>query len=68
MKIKGYLLYSPATHNYFFRVYDPHDRSKFVDYDLCVEDMEIVIIDRFVELKQGDHNRIDYTDKVLGKN
>ncbi len=63
---KGFLLYSPITQKHFFRVYDPEDKSKFVDYDLYAEDIEIEILDGFTELCEGeDGNRLDYSRRVL---
>lgn len=64
--IKGYLLYSPITHKHFFRVYHEKDRSKFLDYDLAAEDIEVVLADRFTVL-HSNTGRLDYTDHVLGR-
>jgi hypothetical protein len=63
---KGFLLYSPITHKHFFRVYDPEDKSKFVDYDLCAEDIEVEILDGHLELYEGERNKLDYSRKVRG--
>jgi hypothetical protein len=30
--VRGFLLYSPVTKDYFFRIYDPADKRKFTDY------------------------------------
>ena len=68
--VQGFLLYSPFTKDYFFRVYDPTDKSKFKDYDLRFEDMQIEIKDNFVALyedEESDQRSLDYTSKVLGK-
>lgn len=63
---KGFLLYSSLTHKHFFRIYDPEDKSKFTDYDLCAEDIEIEILDGFTELYEGeDRNRLDWSRKTL---
>lgn len=60
---RGFLLYNPFDHKYFFRVY-AEDRS-FVDYDLCVEDLEIEILDKFTSLYKGpERNRLDYNVTV----
>jgi len=65
---RGFLLYSPVTKGFFFRVYGPDDKGKFVDYDLCFEDLEIEILDRHTSLyEEADRNRIDYSSRVLGK-
>jgi hypothetical protein len=64
---RGFLLYSPATKGFFFRVYDPEDKSKFVDYDLHFEDLEVEIVDNFTCFYEGERNRIDYSPAVLGK-
>ena len=65
---KGFLLYNPFTHKYFFRVYDPEDKSQHTDYDLCAEDIEVEILDGHTELYEGeDRNRLDYSRKVLGR-
>ncbi|MCX5637086.1 MAG: hypothetical protein NTX52_05255 [Planctomycetota bacterium] len=78
--VKGFLLYSPFTRKYFFRVYNP-DKT-FEDYDLAFEDMEVQILDSFVALYKTDKgNKLDYstapealqmriqqiTSKVLGR-
>ena len=66
--IKGFLLYG-MNHKYFFRVYDEKDKSKFKDYKLAFEDMEIIINDRFIHLyeEEGKEPRLDYSPEVLGK-
>lgn len=65
---QGFLLYSPFTHKHFFRVYDPHDKSKFKDYDLCAEDIQVTITDRFTTLyHDGEDGRLDYSRRVLGR-
>lgn len=64
---RGFLLYSPFTETYFFRVYDPEDKGKFTDYDLCAEDIEVEIVDGLTTLYEGGkRNRLDYTRRVLG--
>ena len=74
MKVKsakgevGFLLYSPFTEKYVFRIYDPEDKSKHTDYDLCACDIGVQIVDETLELYQGeDRNKLDYSRKVLGK-
>ena len=64
--VKGFLLYSPFTKKHFFRVYDPEDKSVFVDYDLVAEDIEIKILSNFTSLYESEkRNRLDYTSKVV---
>lgn len=66
--IKGYLLYSPATQNHFFRVYNKKDPTKFKDYKITAEDIEIKLLSNFnalIELDTGE-KILDYTAKVLG--
>lgn len=62
--IRGFLLYNPFEKGYFFRVYDEKDRSKFEDYDLAAEDIEIQILDKHIVLRDG---KLNYTKKVLGR-
>jgi hypothetical protein len=64
--VKGFLLYSPFTKKYFFRVYDPEDKKIFVDYDITAEDIEIELLSNFNSLYEGERNRLDYSSKVLG--
>jgi hypothetical protein len=66
---RGFLLYSPITKRYFFRVYD-EEQKEFTDYKICAEDIEVEIIDDHIELYENedeDKNRIDYSKRVLGK-
>ena len=72
--IKGFLLYSPVDHKHHFRVYDQLDKSKFTDFKICAEDIEIELLDEFNALYiDGDgsagieKNRLDYSSRVLGK-
>lgn len=66
--IKGFLLYSPLTKDYFFRVYNKKDKRKFTDYQITAEDIEIKILSRFNALIEKDgHYYLDYTSEVLGK-
>jgi len=65
--VKGFLLYSPFTKKHFFRVYDPEDKSVFVDYDITAEDIEIELLSDFNSLYEGKRNRLDYSSKVLEK-
>lgn len=66
--IKGFLLYNPITKNYFFRVYKKKDPTKFDDYKITAEDIEIKLLSNFnalIELNTGE-KILDYTSKVLG--
>jgi len=66
--IKGYLLYSPVTQNHFFRVHNKKDPTKFKDYKITAEDIEIKLLSNFnalIELDTGE-KILDYTREVLG--
>jgi hypothetical protein len=66
--VKGFLLYSPFTKKHFFRVYDPKDKSIFVDYDITAEDIEIELLSNYNSLYESEkRNRLGYSSKVLGK-
>jgi hypothetical protein len=68
--VTGFLLYNPFNKNYFFRVYNEADRSQFIDYKICAEDIEVTLVGNFVSLyegEDGEKNRLDYSSKVLGK-
>lgn len=72
--IRGFLLYSPVDHKHFFRVYDQLDKSKFTDFKICTDDIEIELLDEFNALyihgdgSEGtDKNCLDYSSSVLGK-
>ena len=66
--IHGFLLYSPFTKNYFFRVYDPENKREFTDYELVIEDLEIEILSNDACLYEGGkENKLDYSSKVLGR-
>jgi len=66
--VTGHLLYSPVTDTYFFRVYDKQDRSKFLDYRISAEGIEITIEDSHISLidkpQMGD---MTWSSRVLGK-
>ena len=65
---KGHLLYNPFTGEFFFRIYNEQDRSQFIDYDLCCEDIEIEIVsDDLVLHDHGTHGKLDWSPKVLGR-
>lgn len=66
--VRGYLLYSPFTKSHFFRVHNKKDPTKFKDYKITAEDIEIKLMSDFnalVELENGE-NILDYSAKVLG--
>lgn len=67
--VKGFLLYSPISKMYFFRVYDETDKSIFTDYSLVAEDIEIELISEYNALYEGDgrDSILDYNSKVLGR-
>lgn len=65
---KGFILYSPFTKNFFFRVYDDKDKKIFKDYKMAFEDMEVEILDNHVVLvDDGEQSRIAYKRSVLGR-
>ncbi|RYZ89216.1 MAG: hypothetical protein EOP06_09660 [Proteobacteria bacterium] len=51
-----------------FRVYDKDDRSKFTDYTIRHNDLQVVIEDddAFIYEKNSEHV-IDYSQKTLGR-
>lgn len=51
--VSGFLLYDPFENRHFFRVYNPTDKTKFEDYRLSAEDIEITIIDTHLSLYKG---------------
>lgn len=66
--VRGYLLYSPITKNHFFRVHNKKDPTKFKDYQITAEDIEIKLLSNFnalIELDTGE-KILDYSSKVLG--
>lgn len=67
--IRGYLLYNPIDQKHFFRVYNKKDPTKFKDYKITAEDVEIKLLSNFnalIELNTGE-KILDYNTKVLGK-
>lgn len=65
---RGFLL---GLNKKVFRVYDEHDRSKFVDYDIHHCDLKIEIIDdsaAFYETDKGASPWLDYTSEALNTN
>lgn len=64
---KGFILYSPFCHNYFFRIYgDNHD---FVDYEINCEELEVEIVCDWLSLYENkDRPTLDWSSKALGKN
>jgi hypothetical protein len=68
--VRGFLLYNPFSERHFFRIYDPNDKSKFKDYRLAAEDVEIEILSGQVALydyKDGEKGRLDWDSRVLGR-
>lgn len=67
--IRGYLLYSPIDQSHFFRVYNKKDPSKFKDYKITAEDIEIKIVSNFNSLVSFDDGTkiLDYSSKALGR-
>lgn len=66
--IRGFLLYSPLTKTHFFRVYKKKDPTKFKDYTITAEDIEIELCSNFNALVEKNGKRyLDYNKKVIGK-
>lgn len=64
--VVGFLLYSPVTKMHFFRVYNKKDKSKFKDYKITAEDIEIKLLSEFNSLIQdGENYTLDYSSKVV---
>lgn len=64
--VRGHLLWS--GNDYFFRVYDKDDRSRFTDYDLVHSDLEITIEEEdscLYEHEDGE-NTLDHSPETLG--
>jgi predicted DNA-binding protein (UPF0251 family) len=67
-KVKGFLLYSPVDQRHFFRIYDPEDKTKFVDYKITAEEIEIQLLSDFNALIHDEKGkRLDFSSRVLGK-
>ena len=66
--VRGYLLYNPIDQKYFFRVYNKKDATKFKDYKITAEDIEIKLLSNFNALIEFDTGEkiLDYTSKILG--
>lgn len=66
--VKGFLLYSPLTKDYFFRVYNKKNLGKFKDYKLTAEDIQIELLSDCNALVEKQGKRyLDYRKRVLGK-
>jgi len=65
--IKGYLLYDPIKRYHFFRVHDKEDPSKFEDYELTAEDIEIQLLSDFNALVENEDGSkvLDYNSKYV---
>lgn len=65
--IKGYLLYDPIKKYHFFRVHDKEDPSKFEDYELMAEDIEVQLLSDFNALVENEDGSkaIDYNSKYV---
>ena len=40
---KGFILYNPFDEKHFFRIYDPENKRKFTDYEVC-EEVEVQVL------------------------
>jgi hypothetical protein len=67
--IKGFLLYSPISLRYFFRVYNKKNPRKFKDYDIRAEEIEVELLSNFNALITNDDGSriLDFSSKALGK-
>jgi hypothetical protein len=69
--VKGFMLWNPFSKEYFFRVYDEQDKSKYQDYRLAADDIEVELLDSYISLydsgEGGCMNKLDYSGKALGK-
>ena len=60
--VEGFILWSPITKQYFFRIYNP-DKT-FTDYDLKTEEIHVKILDSYLVLKD---NCLSWSSKALGR-
>jgi len=69
--IRGFFLYSPVTKEHFFRVYDLLDKSKFTDFKVTAEEIEVELISDFnsfyIDPENPEKNKLDFSSRVLGK-
>ena len=66
--VKGFLLYNPFQKSHFFRVHNKKDPTKFKDYKITAEDVEIKLLSNYNALiEKDDMYCLDYSKKVLGK-
>jgi hypothetical protein len=67
--IQGFILWTPRSGGPVFRVYDENDRSKFIDYDICHNDLEVEIVSDCAVFRQSGSrgNTLDYSNAVLGR-
>ena len=67
--VKGCLLWSPVTNRHFFRVYESADKKKFTDYELGIEDIDVVLLDPHNTaslFKSEDHAWVGWSSSYLG--
>lgn len=69
--VKGFIIRSNMDNLdlLYFRVYDPDDKRKWVDYEIAHSDLEVVIEDDTASFydKGGHEGVLDYSSKILGK-
>ena len=65
---KGYILYSPFSKSYFFRIYK--ENGEFIDYDIHCEELEVEITSSWVSFYENENGDkiLDWSSKALGKN
>lgn len=66
--VRGYLLYSPISNRYFFRIHNKENPVEFTDYKITAEDIHIELLSDFNALVQYDdgNQSLDYSGEVLG--
>jgi len=68
--VTGFVLYSPLIEKFFFRVYDPVDKTKFTDYRIATEEIEVTISPdamlSFYDYPELEKNKLDHNSQVLG--
>lgn len=63
--VRGFLLYDLSKGRHIFRVYDIDDKSKYVDYDIAAEEVEVTVECRFLSLRHGGRNKLDWNSALL---
>lgn len=62
--VEGFFLYHPFKKDYFFRVYDEEDKTKYIDYKILAEEVKVKVIGNYLSLHEDESgNRLDYASK-----